>query len=712
MDALENHPAVEIAAHRADPPVARLCDRASGVILLGLVVLTPWALGSTPSGAIAALNVAGYGLGGLLLAKWIARRTARGTAIVPGTRSCEGRETILGLLTLLLLLWCLISAANARPAAASADGFISWLPHSLAPASTWSAFWFYLGTAAVFWATRDWLGTNRPANHQDRTLEPAGETRPFPPPLPARLAWLLWLVGLNGGALALVAILQRVTDAEKLLWLFANPRGGDADSGFGPFPYRNNGAEYVNLIWPVCLGFWWTLHSASTATRRRSLVLLVATALMAASPIVATSRGGSLIALGLAFGSVLVFTAFGRHGWRRRARPVIGALTATIALAGWLGWPQLERRLFPPYEVLDTGHNWIGDFTLRCAFEAAPKRGAKLEGLVGLSDTDYIQVRRVWAPYLGINRDGSLRFALWDPRGKPLAVLTEPGFSTNYASGLVEVMVSRRGTNWSLHVNGVPAGKLLADPQRLAAVPAQLPARALWIGSLAGGSTFFAGKIRRVTILTNALPESAPAVPSARPERHDHFAAATLDDGTAFHPLIEVDLTRFDFARWWTRSLASRNSLRELARRWYAATPALLGGGPGTFPAVFAAQPDSPPGLADHQVHDDWLQTRLTFGWIGTGLIGVALLLSLAPLSRLRGAGARTVLGLQLLLAMVAILIHARFDFPLQNPAIFLLFVVFAAVASSEAPGWNAGSARPGRQLTVGTAESSGARRL
>ena len=70
--------------------------------------------------------------------------------------------------TFCILLYCLISAWNARaiyhPGEWSFEyrNAIPWLPHSYDQASSWEAFWKYLGLAGLFWALRDWLLTLSP----------------------------------------------------------------------------------------------------------------------------------------------------------------------------------------------------------------------------------------------------------------------------------------------------------------------------------------------------------------------------------------------------------------------------------------------------------------------------------------------------------------------------------------------------------------------
>src|SRR5208283_2520082 len=93
-----------------------------------------------------------------------------------------------------------------------------------------------------------------------------------------------------------------------------NPGG---ENQFGPYHYRSNAAQYFNLLWPVCLGFWWNLQSQS-AIRHSSFVirnfhhvLLPCAAIMAACPIISTSREGALVAAGMLVLAVIFLAVFG-----------------------------------------------------------------------------------------------------------------------------------------------------------------------------------------------------------------------------------------------------------------------------------------------------------------------------------------------------------------------------------------------------------------
>jgi len=357
-------------------------------------------------------------------ARWFAaNRSRQGDSGWAGVFDAKGLTWVLAVLTVLLLAFCLTSALNAR---ASFDersltfvyhDCIRWLPHSLDSGASWFAFWTLLGLGSFFWALCDWLpgkssaesragchpavpptGRAEPKQREENSSpkmdrpgtnglslgsspsspleERDGERRPFLSPtlcghefsaLPARLRRLLWVLVINGALLGTEAIVQRAAYSPKLLFLVQPRIHQTADGQFGPYAYRSNAAQYFNLLWPVCLGFWWTLNRGKGAGpglksgrheregRPKHQVLLVAAAIMAASPIISTSRGGMIISVTMAGVCALLFAA---TEWldrphsrdqiqtrRLRYRALTAFLFGAMIFGSALGWSQLYPRL-------------------------------------------------------------------------------------------------------------------------------------------------------------------------------------------------------------------------------------------------------------------------------------------------------------------------------------------------------------------------------
>jgi O-antigen ligase len=338
--------------------VLRVLDSMSGAVLLLMAVLAPWMLGATTRETIWALNGLGFLSGGL----WIAQRGIRLRARAgrqPPAEYAGARWPMACIwgLVITLLGYVLCSALNPKaslqytftPGYPSASGVeidyldpIGWLPQSHDQGRTLRAFWKYLAIVFSFVAARDWLmGSSRRERRSD------DGTPRFPGD---RMQWMLWTLALNAAAVALIGMLQRLDGTQQLLWTFANHMNA-GQGAFGPFPYRSNGAQYLNLMWPVTFGFWWVLRRRNVARRSVSnrsggdphVLLLVLALLTAAGVVVANSRGGFLMLVGLLV-AVLALTMLWskRQVWAKLG--VVAAIVAVLGVGGWLGGEAMMAR--------------------------------------------------------------------------------------------------------------------------------------------------------------------------------------------------------------------------------------------------------------------------------------------------------------------------------------------------------------------------------
>ncbi len=357
-----------------DVQLYRVCDDLSGWLILPMLICSPWAFGTTQPSVIWYFNLAGYTLGVLLLLKLFIRQlkgypaprwenfsTRSGNLTHRLHPALRWLRQGLALLTLAVLAECLVSALNI---AARYDvntriftyyPHLSWLPYSLDGQRTWFHFWMYLGLACSFWAVVDWLAGMTSTEERGWLGGGAVSSEKPLPLLSTRLRILLWVLCLNGALLGLEGIFQRASGASKLLFLVQPLVNPDGLSQFGPYAYRANAAQYFNLLWPLCLGFWWTLQRAGGLPAKAHHLLLSCAAIMAACPVISSSRGGALVAVSILVLAVayLLFTNFFSFAGHSRAGTFQWGTTGllllfvavALSLAWYFGWSSLAPRL-------------------------------------------------------------------------------------------------------------------------------------------------------------------------------------------------------------------------------------------------------------------------------------------------------------------------------------------------------------------------------
>lgn len=460
------------------PRAYKVCDLVSEALLYFAVVFSPWAFGTTQPWSIWTMTVTGWLLGLLLVGKWLVRwrtgyQPVRWDRVLPlanrggSARISRGLTLVLAVLTVLILTYGCVSAWNARATydpvrrAFTYQECVRWLPHSYDRARSWFVFVQWLGLAGFFWALRDWL-LGLSAGERRAVLGEADEPR-LVGGLPVRVKRLLWVLCGQGAVLALVAILNRLGESDKILWIL-KARRPTVGFHFGPFAYRGNASQYLNLLWPVCLGFWWALQHEAASRRRRTGrrasgahgLLLPCTVLMAIGPVMSGSRGGLLVAIAL--GGVAAFSLVlsgSRLPWLARMA-VAGLLVGGLGLGVYLGWDRLAARLSAatltiPVDVeLSTN-----DFALRVVLR--PQAGASnvLQSLVGVSAS---RDGSLWRPEvldLGIAPNGNLHATLCSDAATNLSIKVIGQFMNRYATGVVDLVFLRTSPPRA-YVNTVP----------------------------------------------------------------------------------------------------------------------------------------------------------------------------------------------------------------------------------------------------------------
>lgn len=113
-----------------------------------------------------------------------------------------------------------------------------------------------------------------------------------------------------------------------------------------------------------------------------------------------------------------------------------------------------------------------------------------------------------------------------------------------------------------------------------------------------------------------------------------------------------------------------------------------LGAGPETIPAIYflyRRTADDTETLEAY-LHNDWLETMVTFGYLGT--IPILIGLAMIPLTWWTGKGHPTsgVFCFHVILGLVGMLVHGTIDFPFQITALLGTWLLFAALLTVIAP--------------------------
>jgi O-antigen ligase len=119
-----------------------------------------------------------------------------------------------------------------------------------------------------------------------------------------------------------------------------------------------------------------------------------------------------------------------------------------------------------------------------------------------------------------------------------------------------------------------------------------------------------------------------------------------------------------------------------IAGHYMARDNALFGTGPGTFSTMYQLyrRADTDEWLAF--MHNDWLETLITFGRLGATFIFLTLLLVLSRWFFGGGICGNKYFVMLLWVSLGGCMIHACFDFPFQIHSILTLFLVLCAVLS------------------------------
>ena len=116
--------------------------------------------------------------------------------------------------------------------------------------------------------------------------------------------------------------------------------------------------------------------------------------------------------------------------------------------------------------------------------------------------------------------------------------------------------------------------------------------------------------------------------------------------------------------------------------RYMARDNALFGTGPGTFDTMYQLYRRSDTEEWQAYMHNDWLETLITFGRLGATPIFLTALLVLSHWFWSGGIYGNKYFVMLLWVSLGGCLVHACFDFPFQIHSVLALFVVLCAALS------------------------------
>ena len=191
--------------------------------------------------------------------------------------------------------------------------------------------------------------------------------------------WLLrlwYVIGLVGGSIAFLGLLQKATGAQMIFWQPPPPPEYGVATFFATYFYHGNAGAFLNLVWPVSAGLVIRAFTSQSQPGMRALwtiVLLVTIAGVAAN----TSRMAQVVAVVLL---VVIGVHFGPGMLRRlpgvqKSVAVAGALAIILALIALAQAAHLEqplKRWQSVGEGIPTDARWQAS---RVALSALPQVG-------------------------------------------------------------------------------------------------------------------------------------------------------------------------------------------------------------------------------------------------------------------------------------------------------------------------------------------------
>jgi hypothetical protein len=201
----------------------------------------------------------------------------------------------------------------------------------------------------------------------------------------------------------------------------------------------------------------------------------------------------------------------------------------------------------------------------------------------------------------------------------------------------------------------------------------------------------FKERIDAVTLLDVALPDTLIGRVAERDPQPSMLIDVSLwNDRWAElerEPLVNVGPSTLSPKQWLATGLGGRGEIYALSRDMMADHPRAFGIGPGAFAGVFKVfrQTDDP--AQNWFAHNDHLETRITFGLVGAGLVWAGLLLCPVVAFCRGGLPVPWYCVALVVMALAGSLFHARYDWVFQTHALLFLGVTLCGILASASVG-------------------------
>lgn len=149
----------------------------------------------------------------------------------------------------------------------------------------------------------------------------------------------LWIALTSTFIMVIVGALMRLDKTTSILWIAERSQYAGTNNSFGPYGYRSTAAQYMNLLWPIGIAFWWSIRSRlerhgvpfHRTFFNKYIVLAVMSFFIFAGVWIAISRGG--VWIGSAIG-VLLIVAILFDALRGRKKNITLVLCILILVGG------------------------------------------------------------------------------------------------------------------------------------------------------------------------------------------------------------------------------------------------------------------------------------------------------------------------------------------------------------------------------------------